>query len=161
MTLPYLATSGDICIMESPDKSTRRMVLILNVEWADSEGEQTVVHFTLLTNELNPDLECGLCGRDVFLHRDTIGTKFHLAAETDLTSIAWQSQLVSKVGHLSTSSKLFEVLKHQLPDLRPVRAFRGLPLRGPTDWRYAWKLEELNDLQALSSNCVSRWLDSI
>jgi hypothetical protein len=109
-----------------------RLVVVLAVE-----GD--IVEICLLSNELEMQSEW-----DVLLPRERTGLPFHLIAETDLSAPLYAHQLGGRIGSVPEDI--------DLEDRGDSR--RGTPIRGETDPRWDWKIEELGELQDLCRVCV-------
>lgn len=122
---------GDIWKAEAEGAEPRFVYVAGDV---DDHG---VVQIYLISNEVDFGST-----EDVLLTKADSGLPFALLIETDMEAPIWEHQLVQKIGavpfpaHLKPSTPTF------------------LPIKGRSDPRWEWKLDELKVLQALCRDCV-------
>ena len=142
-----MVKAGDIRRLGGVTAETR-LVLVLNV---DADGER--VQFTLT----HPYVDFAT-DRDIVVPKSLTHLAFDLVVETDLRSVAWSAELgraVAKVPldiiDLCYSSHL------DFPANLPV--WIGMPLIGPLDARWDFKVAEGETIRSLSGATVEVVLD--
>lgn len=111
---------------------------------------------SLTVTLLSPDIEFG-SSTDLVLSGTEIGRSYDLLAESDIFGYAWVVQLDRRLGHVDAS------VIHALAALRYEesidRLTAGPPVVEQTDPRWSFKLQELNRLQRLTSDCTRQMID--
>lgn len=144
---------GDICLLFSAvDESDgeapvarARFVVIRMVD--RDEGYASVA---LLSDEIDM-----AGGTDVVLPPERTGVPYDLMVETDVVGPVRFEQLSQPVG-LVNQATIDGIVETELSGVPAVpHARRGLPLRGPEDPRWDFKLSEAEELAYLSGRCVA------
>ncbi len=98
-------------------------------------------------------------GTDVILPPERTSLPFEVMVETDVVAPVWFEQLSGPVGAVDEAT-LEGVLATEFDGKPSVpHAWRGLPLSGPDDRRWKFKLDEAKHLMALASSCVASMVD--
>jgi len=144
---------GDICLLfSSIDESDsdapvapERFVVIRMV---DRDDEYASV--ALLSDEIDM-----AGGTDVILPPERTGVPYDLMVETDVVGPVRFAQLSQPVGFVDQAT-IDGIVETELSGVPAVpHARRGLPLRGPDDPRWDFKLSEAEELAFLSGPCVA------
>ena len=98
-------------------------------------------------------------GTDVILPPERTSLPFEVMVETDVVAPVWFEQLSGPVRAVDEAT-LEGVLATEFDGKPSVpHAWRGLPLSGPDDRRWKFKLDEAKHLMALASSCVASMVD--
>ncbi len=93
-------------------------------------------------------------GTDVLLSADRTGLGHVVMVETDVVAPVWLGQLGGSLGRVDRHT-LVGILETEFTgQLTVVGAARGMPLAGPSDRRWAFKLVEAEQLRELSASCA-------
>src|SRR5215218_6145900 len=131
-----------------PEPSSSRLVLVMEVDSAD--GTALVM---LTTNEIEM-----ACDQDFVLPAEQIDLPFPISVQSDLVGAVWISQLENPIASVPHETlRALVAFRHgaAAADLLPCQ---GLPVDGPHDPRWQFKLQELWAIQALSASCISHVL---
>lgn len=121
------------------------------VRYADEQGGYASV--ALISLEVD-----SAGGTDVILPPERTSMPFEVMVETDVVAPVWFEQLSGPVGAVDEAT-LEGVLATEFNGKPSVpHAWRGLPLSGPDDRRWQFKLDEARHLLALASSCVASML---
>jgi len=142
---------GDIRVIRpgSLGAGMNRLALVISID--DSTRTARIV---LATNETEY-----ACDRDVRVGGTDTHLAFELMIECDLVATVWCSQIDKQVGKLSDS--LFDsVVAAVAGNFEGIESSRRGPrIRGPADPRWGYRETELDSLNVLSKECMSRLLD--
>lgn len=129
---------GDIRKLASMAGDQTRLVAVLSVDWLS--GQATVA---LASNEylLASD-------QDLILRPQETGLAYPLMVELDVAGPVSLETLGERVARLpfAAPALLRAAMYDEFEGLRGYR--RGLPIQGEADPRWAWKLEEMHELEA-------------
>jgi hypothetical protein len=100
------------------------------------------------------------CDVDVVVPRGVSGAPYDVVVQTDLRGVVWTLQLgplVARLDHHVLSALGSDV--NELASDHPSTFYRGLPLAGPSDPRWAFKRHEGVDLRRLTRDSTEALLD--
>ena len=126
------------------------LVLVTGMEH-DWQGD--IAFVTLLS----PDVEFG-SSTDILATKHEIGRPYDLLIETDIFSYAWRTQLDRLIVPVE------DAILRAVADMRDsneiTMSIGGPPILHRSDPRWTFKLQELDRLQALTSDCVTSLIDA-
>jgi len=124
-----------------------RLVYVGDVD--DTHG---IVHAALLTNETEMATD-----EDVLTPASLTQLPFDTLVEIDIVGSLWSAQLGKRVGRATPplTKAIGRVMQGDWTAIAPT--WRGMPVRGQRDVRWAFKERELDAIHALSRDCA-RWL---
>ena len=134
--------AGDIRRLNGTDRNTR-LVLILHVDAKTDRAQFTLTHpYADLATD-----------RDVVVSKAHTQLGYDLVIETDLRSIAWLAEFDRAVG--CVSDEIVELcFQTQLVLSKDSPVWVGLPLIGPLDSRWDFKVSEGNAIRELSNATI-------
>lgn len=139
---------GDIIVAEGG--RTRALVLV-----TDYDEEAKIFEIALIHNE--PDYATD---KDIHITKEESHLPFDCVVQMDLICYIDEDQAVDLIITDANRASLFDL--PFLHDIAPMnehkipRERRGMPCRGRHDCRWDFKVEELERLQDLCSECVTR-----
>lgn len=155
--LPGRVIEGDLRVMGSlaHEPAVHRIGLVRRVDTADEFVEVFLVHSA-------PELATD---HDIVLPAALTSAPYDAVVQTDLRGVVWTFQLQKRVGHLTELETIRAAHKNSelagpaaLGD-RTTGIFRGFPLAGPIDRRWAFKESEGVAFRALTADCTEALLD--
>ncbi len=142
----YLVTPGQL------ELGTNRLCVVLEL---DSSMETARV--ALVTNETEY-----ACDWDIRMNRDELQLPYELMVECDIVSSVWWAQLITRIGTIPSAVWSGLVVAATSGDFSAVgESRRGTAIHGPSDPRWTFREHELDALQALSAECMSRLIDGL
>ena len=100
-------------------------------------------------------------GTDVVLSHARTGLGHAVMVETDVVAPVWLDQLGGALGRVDRQT-LIGILETEFTGVPAVAgAARGMPLAGPDDRRWAFKLAEAEDLRLLSAACTGALTETV
>lgn len=98
-------------------------------------------------------------GTDVVLRPDRTGLPYAIMVETDVVAPAWYRQFSAPLGGVDEQT-LVGLCETEFSGAPAVTgAARGMPVRGPGDERWAFKLEEAEALCEMCASCMAGVLE--
>ena len=139
-------TSGEIAVVETPDGSARRVVLVAT---SDEVGICTVL---LASNMLDQATDI-----DVLVRSEESGAPYDLMLQAELYGPVFREQLDRLVGQCAPDATSAITLALRTDGESLAGRETGTPLGGLDDPRRRFKEEELGELLPIVSTC-RRWL---